>query len=103
MKVFACILSLYILILVAMPCVDVPQDHGVQKTELSQNTNIPQPNDADTCSPFCVCSCCVSPISHHIYNVSFTCYSSTRIQFNNYSSFFTSFNTASIWQPPKLS
>ena len=102
MKVFAFILSLYILILVAIPCVDVPPNHALQKNELSQNANSHHHNDSDTCSPFCVCSCCVSPISHLIYRVSFTCYSSTRIQFNTYTSFFTSYNTASIWQPPKL-
>jgi len=104
MKAFACILSLYILILTAIPCVDVPQDSATQKVEFSQSTcNHHQHNDIDSCSPFCVCSCCVSPISIHVYRVSFTCYSITRIQFVEYSSSFTSSNTDSIWQPPKLS
>ncbi|MDD4968660.1 MAG: hypothetical protein PHT07_04440 [Paludibacter sp.] len=103
MKAFACILSLYILILTAIPCVDVPQDNATQKIELSQSSNSPQHNDLDTCSPFCVCNCCVSPISLLVYRVSFTCYSITRINFIKYSASFTSFNTASIWQPPKLS
>ena len=103
MKVFACILSLYILILFAMPCVDVPQNHAMQKNYLSQSTDTHQQNDSDTCSPFCVCSCCVSPITHLVYSTSFKCYSSTWIQFISYTSFFTSYNSTSIWQPPKLS
>jgi len=102
MKAFACILSLYILILTAIPCIDVPQDHAAINTELSQATANHFHNDLDTCSPFCVCSCCVSPISHLVYRVSFTCYSSTRIQFNQYTSSFLSNDSSSIWQPPKI-
>jgi len=102
MKAFACILSLYLLILTAIPCHDVPKDNAAFKTELCQNTTNTHSNDIDTCSPFCVCNCCVSPISHQVFKVSFTCYSITRIQFNAYTSSFSSFNSASIWQPPQL-
>ena len=102
MKAFACILSLYILILTAIPCIDVPQDQAAFQTELSQTTTHNCQNGPDTCSPFCVCNCCVSPITPLVYSVSFTCYSITRIQFNQYTTCFSSNDKASIWQPPKV-
>ncbi|MDP4238907.1 MAG: hypothetical protein Q8904_05475 [Bacteroidota bacterium] len=103
MKALACILSLYILILTAIPCNDVPPDHAAFKTELSPNSTGHHQNTTDTCTPFCVCNCCVSPISHVVYRVTLACYSNAGILFSNYTASFSSLATASIWQPPKLS
>ena len=58
MKVFARLLSLYILVLTAVPCFDVPQDQALAKTELSQQNDASRQQDMDSCSPFCVCDCC---------------------------------------------
>lgn len=61
MKFFACILSIYILVLTAMPCCDKPDDIALQKTEMSPRTNNLPSQDIDLCSPFCPCNCCSSP------------------------------------------
>ncbi|HLN72102.1 MAG TPA: hypothetical protein VK205_02330, partial [Prolixibacteraceae bacterium] len=39
-------------------CPDVPEDHSVQKIELSNTTSDHHHSDADHCSPFCTCQCC---------------------------------------------
>lgn len=103
MKALAWILSIYILILTAIPCVDVPQDNAMLKVELSQNAPHHQHNDVDQCSPFCVCSCCVSPIAHQVCSINFTCYSFSSIQLCKYLSADLSSTNTSIWQPPKIS
>jgi hypothetical protein len=63
MKFFATILSLYILLLTAIPCVDHPEDHTLQKIEITQSATDNHQHEGDQCSPFCTCDCCVSP--HH--------------------------------------
>ncbi len=58
MKVLSAILSIYIMVLIAMPCNDV---HTVQDNkapvELSEH-NHAHSDHTDLCSPFCFCSCC---------------------------------------------
>ncbi|MGE5429181.1 MAG: DUF6660 family protein [Methylococcaceae bacterium] len=58
MKLFAYIMSFIVLVLTAIPCPDVPEDHSVQKIELSNTTSDHHHSDADHCSPFCTCQCC---------------------------------------------
>lgn len=58
MKLFAYLLALVVLVLSIMPCADVPEDHSVQKTELSSTTSDHHHSDEDQCSPFCSCHCC---------------------------------------------
>jgi len=62
MKFFACILSVYILFLSAIPCVDRPEDHSLQRIEVTQNHPESHQHNTDQCSPFCTCECCVSPV-----------------------------------------
>ena len=105
MRLFAYILSLYILVLTAIPCLDAPEFSGSGNAQITQNTtNTTQElPDVDFCSPFCACSCCVSSISNQAFYIDFTCNSFSAVQYPKYSSEFLSFNFASIWQPPKLS
>ena len=104
MKAFACILSLYLLMLTVVPCNDVPTDSAMQKTEFSQGTTAAdQHTDADHCSPFCACSCCVSVISYPAHTLSFTCYFYKEIQLTGYRSAGISDKFSFIWQPPQLS
>jgi len=61
MKYFAVLLSIYIVFLTVLPCIDKPENTLMQKTVISgQHTSNPQ-LDADHCSPFCSCNCCSSP------------------------------------------
>ena len=61
MKIFAFILSVYIIWLTAIPCIDVAKDNTVNKIELSkQNQDNRHQDDSDHCSPFCTCNCCQS-------------------------------------------
>lgn len=105
MRFLACILSLYILVLTAVPCLDEPEFLGSGNVQITQNTakDIPDLPDVDYCSPFCVCSCCVSSISYQeVFHVDFTNNSLSPVQYPKYTSVLSSFNFASIWQPPKL-
>jgi len=102
MRFFVNIFSLYILVLTAIPCFDSPEFSGNANAQIIQNTSNELP-DLDYCSPFCVCSCCVSSILYQeVFNVDFTCDSFSPIQYSKYTTVFSSFNFASIWQPPKL-
>ena len=61
MKIFAFILSLYIVWLTTIPCVDVPQDNTMHKIELTKQNQDNQHHDGtDHCTPFCTCNCCQS-------------------------------------------
>jgi len=62
MKLLTCILLLYVSVLIAWPCFDVPDNEHIINTEISQNSHSHNHNAGDLCSPFCACSCCVSPI-----------------------------------------
>ena len=59
MKIFAYILSFFILALTVNPCIDRSYDNTLQKLELSQSTNNDNHHtENDHCSPFCSCQCC---------------------------------------------
>jgi hypothetical protein len=104
MKFIATILAIYILALVAVPCVDQPEDRIVQKMQITQNPADNHQNDCDQCSPFCTCDCCVSPIIWQNLIVSLDSFSILLGCFSpEYSSAFVSCYSGSIWQPPQLS
>jgi hypothetical protein len=103
MKLFASILSLYILFLTTIPCVDAQADNALQKNEISQNTSDNQQNDADCCSPFCSCDCCTSPVLYQDFII-YLNYSTIPQKFKiDYLSSYVSSLFTSIWQPPKIS
>lgn len=102
MKYFAFILSVYVLVLTGIPCVDVPKDNTMQKNELSNSSSDHHEHTTDLCSPFCTCDCCVSPILTNS-SIQFTCTSIVQKLLSEYSNSFISSLYATIWQPPKLS
>jgi len=102
MKFFTAILSLYILILTVIPCVDMVKDNAVQKIEFSTDTAQNLPVDIDQCSPFCTCNCCVTPIVMQTYIIQFTCFYYTQNRPSEYTSHYHSSMGSSIWQPPQL-
>src|SRR5665648_798067 len=80
MKLLAYILSIYFLVLTAIPCVDVPEDHDICKVEQAQDATDHQ-HETDDCSPFCTCQCCTTPVVFHEFIVHFKCFSYTQKQF----------------------
>lgn len=89
-----------------MPCADNCNDETEQpQTTISANNNhAHNDNKKETCSPFCICSCCGVRVSLPIQILFPTAALDTKTtkQFSNYTFSFQSvqFN---IWQPPKLS
>jgi len=103
MKYFAFILSFYIVVLTAIPCIDKPEDNTIQKNEISPKPTDSQQQDIDHCSPFCTCSCCSSPkiqqdteIVFNSFPILLECFSESA------SNKFVSSLIAAIWQPPQL-
>ncbi len=101
MKYIAVILSVYIMVLTAMPCDDMhTADSNSTSFELSeQNHN--QANDLDLCSPFCFCHCCQTISFPSFYDglLSDVEVVTLNIPFKE-SRFSNPFS--SIWQPPKI-
>ncbi len=105
MRLVACILSIYIVVLTAIPCIDRPGDNHLQKTEIGDNANNShQHSDGDQCSPFCTCNCCATPVIYQDFSIRFD--GSTLIEREisvEYTSAIFSCHLSSIWQPPQIS
>ena len=101
MKLFAFIMAFMVLVLTVIPCVDVPEDHAVQKIELSNTTSDHHHSDADHCSPFCTCHCCQA--SFNITDVSVTFSTEiVEINYNESPSMFQDFELFDFLIPPKV-
>lgn len=103
MKLFACMLSFYIIALTAIPCIDVPIDHASQKVELSQNATDNHHDNTGHCSPFCACYCCVSPIINQQHIIQFNSFSFSEKHLPGHTPAYVSLPFSAIWQPPKIS
>ncbi|MES2545498.1 MAG: DUF6660 family protein [Bacteroidota bacterium] len=107
MKFITIILSLYIFILSAIPCVDIESDtvsHSKVKFS-SEKENHSHDKENDLCSPFCVCNCCGQQILNFSQEITFEFRKiSTEIttQIPTYKSLLTSNFYGSIWQPPQI-
>jgi hypothetical protein len=69
MKIFAFILSMLVMWLTTIPCIDLPKDNTLHKIEISkQNQNTRHQDTTDHCSPFSTCNCCQSnfDITHFV-------------------------------------
>jgi hypothetical protein len=104
MKVLCLLLSMYVLYMVSLPCVDEAIDNSKTFTELATtHHHHHDPGQADACSPFCVCACCSVTVDLSVFV--FVSNPVRNIQSKlvpyykeNVSSYFHS-----IWQPPKVS
>jgi hypothetical protein len=101
MKFIAVILSVYIMVLTAMPCDDVyaANTNSASLELVKQSPN--QTNDIDLCSPFCFCHCCQT-----LSFLSFFCISNVNLvkitlDIKLKEPAFSS-PIAPIWQPPKI-
>jgi hypothetical protein len=99
MKIFVTILSLFILVLTAIPCIDAPT-HSLQKSELN-NSNAEHHESEDDCSPFCTCVCCASPMIQGFLSVQINGLGLVEEYSSAYKSIRCNSLASSIWQPPK--
>jgi len=103
MKLFACILSIYIVVLTAIPCIDQPDDVHIRTTEIGGHASTNHQHDGDQCSPFCSCNCCATPVIYQFFSVQFDGFlffeKSTATEYTS-AVFFC--YLSSIWQPPQI-
>jgi len=75
MKIIAVILSVYVMVLTAMPCTDVhAADTNSVVLELLEQDQY-HSYDVDLCSPFCFCVCCQThpqPVAYFTFQIDFT-------------------------------
>ena len=101
-------LTIYVLILLSQPCQDVfarPVEVA-PKHAISMQAEIPSEpcSDAETCSPFCICSCCSLSVAHCNLTANLTTNARGNAEPSRISSYTNPSATAflnSIWQPPK--
>jgi len=104
MKIIALILSLCILALSAIPCIDAKADLSGHQVEIAQPCkDTHQHNEADNCSPFCTCNCCTTSVILQEYMAESVCFSFSGKKYFPVSDNCHSNLLASIWQPPKMS
>jgi hypothetical protein len=101
MKLFALILSLYIIFLTTLPCAD-----GLMENRCHSREHVSGQGDShqhcDRCSPFCTCDCCAShvvPIENTVH-FEYSALPEPFIFF--YSSDYHLSTYSSIWHPPKI-
>ena len=99
---FRLIFALYILSLAVMPCADGYTDVSADTVVVIESPAGHQ--DEDLCAPFCICSCCASHIQLN-YVAEIKCsphkYDTKFITLYVINAAVT--QTASIWQPPRVS
>jgi len=105
MKILNIILSIYIIILTAYPCADKHNDVLVKSSNTSSQHNHSHDEEADLCSPFCVCNCCGQQTITflEIQSIQFLVqFQEIKTSISFYKSISFSNFYGSIWQPPKL-
>ncbi|MDV6170355.1 DUF6660 family protein [Flavobacterium sp. DG1-102-2] len=102
-QILTAILSVYLLILMVMPCSDAhTQMQRRTETYLSHNDS-DQHHDVELCTPFCVCGSCVTAIVLQSTLEFETLHFEP--QFQEAQSFYQSVKSTfhgTIWQPPQL-
>jgi hypothetical protein len=97
------ILSIYLIVLSCLPCVDMEQDIMFDNVTIHNQSNHHQDNHF--CSPLCICNCCSSQsfVYNPIYNFNFIPVKILIDKKNpEYKSILTSNFFGSIWQPPQI-
>jgi hypothetical protein len=102
-KALAIFLSIYILTLTAIPCMDRPECHEMQESTLEQTSDSEHHCENDHCSPFCTCNCCTSPIVVQLAHLQLSVNTITQKQSTPYFLEQTPSMPTSVWQPPKIS
>ncbi|HMJ47082.1 MAG TPA: DUF6660 family protein [Ferruginibacter sp.] len=101
MKIFAFIMALIILALSVMPCADTAVGHENTVSAFSKAAHEAGDEQADDCSPFCICSCCAGfSINHLIPELLSNTFYLNTFTSNRVTSNVTAI-ASSIWQPPR--
>ena len=103
MKILASILSVYILLLTAIACVDAPHSSKKSQVEFATHESSSNHNDTDNCTPLCTCDCCISNVIPIDNSIHLDCKDYTFAEYSAYSFSYISILFATIWQPPKIS
>lgn len=112
MKLASSMLATYIFALSLIPCGDgggiveiANHFFGVEHQHISDHEQHSKGCGDDTCTPFCVCSCCSNttsiPKSANLTGSYITLISQKLLPYS--SNFYPSGVNASIWQPPRFS
>jgi len=99
MRHIAFILSIYVLVLTAIPCIDL---HDASFGSAHQSEQHQHENEGDHCSPFCTCSCCATAVIIQDIPVQPNSFAFIEKQYSFYCSGFYDGPEANIWQPPKI-
>jgi hypothetical protein len=105
-KFLSIIFGFYLFALAVIPCRD--QDdckYSIDKQSSGVATNHAEhENDAEHCSPFCMCACCIQSCSFTKFQVNLALnFPIITKKITVYHSLSTSSVSYSIWQPPKFS
>jgi len=101
LKFIAVILSMYIMVLIAMPCNDV---HAADANSASIELLVQYHNhtkDVDLCTPFCFCHCCQTLSFPSFYNGISSDVEMLALNITFKEPRFSN-PLSSIWQPPKI-
>jgi len=108
-KVFSFSFVVYAVLLLTQPCPDAfgvevkPEKNGPSSTRIDNTYH--EESRPDECSPFCICSCCCHPVSHHSFSFAVTqkleIVDIAVIQ-ADYRNPTTTTYKDSIWQPPRV-
>lgn len=107
MKLLTVILSLYVFVLSAIPCVDIESDSAAHQTVScsAEKDNHSHNKESDLCSPFCICNCCAGVTLSYVPTITYDFpVQFEQIQSTNsiYTSALHSNFYGSIWQPPQI-
>ena len=95
--------SIYILYLASMPCVDgVNHVCASASEQTSHNDNPINTEKSDACSPFCVCACCNVSVIIPCYFVDTNPQEFAKNTYIPIYENIISIYNGSIWQPPKI-
>lgn len=105
MRFFTITISFYILVVSLLPCGDMSECHENTKVSFSASTNHDNhKHDNETCSPFCICSCCGSTVINLDNMATFSDFVLLHSKaFPVFKQTFISVEYFHIWQPPKIS
>ncbi|MHA8084199.1 DUF6660 family protein [Aquirufa antheringensis] len=103
MKFFAFIMSIYLLVLSCLPCIDRQERNVMAEQKISATTQQQQHQTGDeACTPFCTCSHCPASAFYQplaLYKMPKMLFQSVKFR---YKVDFNSYDFHSIWQPPKI-
>jgi hypothetical protein len=102
MKLFALLMSVYMLLLSAMPCNDAADCERKSMVKIEQSGQGDDHEEhEENCTPFCICTCCASSAIHNPVLIKHQVFSPEKI----FNEFFTAqaftINPDAIWQPPR--